>query len=188
MSDTRTTGTSTSGTRTTVAAGTRRTLRSRRALLASLTVSAALAGTLTLSAAPSGAASKQASLAGTWDLTVSVTTPDGGAAVTTPRFEFTADHRLSAEGPKDSDGVPAYVAHGFWNEEPDGDIAFYIHHAGREDGAYLGAVQAEHMGHLNRKGSHFSTHAYAFTTQEDGTTQGPISVSTTATRVSNATD
>ena len=159
-----------------------------RTLAVSLVLSAAIAGTLTLSAAPSGAVARNnATLAGTWDLTVSVTTPDGGAAVTTPRFVFTPDHRLSAEGPKDGDGVPAYTAHGFWNEEPDGDIAFYINHAGRADGAYLGAVQAEHMGHLTRHGTRFSSHAYAFTTQEDGTTQGPIAVSSTAVRVSDAT-
>ncbi|MEU2712235.1 hypothetical protein [Streptomyces sp. NPDC007205] len=176
-----------SETRPTVAARTRRTPRSRRTLLASLTVSAAIAGALTLSAAPSGAAPGTDSLVGTWDLTVSVTTPDGGAAVTTPRFVFAPDHRLSAEGPKDSDGVPAYVAHGFWNEDDRGDIAMYINHNGRPDGAYLGAVQAEHIGHLSRHGTRFSTHAYAFTTQQDGTTQGPISVSAQAVKVSDAT-
>ncbi|MER6025008.1 hypothetical protein [Streptomyces sp. NPDC001851] len=161
--------------------------RTRRTLLASLTVSAAIAGALTLSAAPSGAAPATDSLVGTWDLTVSVTTPDGGTAVTTPRFVFAPDHRLSAEGPKDSDGVPAYVAHGFWNEDDRGDIAMYISHNGRPDGAYLGAVQAEHIGHLSRHGTRFSTHAYAFTTQQDGTTQGPIPVSAQAVKVSDAT-
>ncbi|EST27485.1 hypothetical protein [Streptomyces roseochromogenus] len=176
-----------SETRSTEASRTRRTPRSRRALLAGLTVSAAIAGTLTLSAAPSGAAPRTDSLVGTWDLTVSVTKPDGSAAVTTPRFVFAPDHRLSAEGPKDSNGVPAYVAHGFWNEDDHGDIAMYISHSGRPDGAYLGAVQAEHLGRLSHHDTRFSTHAYAFTTQQDGTTQGPISVSSTAVKVSDAT-
>ncbi|MEU7059812.1 hypothetical protein [Streptomyces sp. NPDC046197] len=137
--------------------------------------------------APAGAHARHhscPSLEGVWDLTVTIVTPDGGTTSTTPRFIFHADHKLSAEGPPDTNGRPQYEAHGFWNENGNGTFAFYVTHPGRSDGAYLGVVQAVHMGRI--VGKTFSTHAYAFvTTSPGGEPQGPITVSSTATRVSD---
>jgi hypothetical protein len=145
------------------------------------------AGVTSATAAPqhAGHHSAHPSLEGVWDLTVTIVTPDGGSTSTTPRFVFHADHQLSAEGPPDTDGLPQYEAHGFWNEKSDGTFAFYVTHPGRADGAYLGSVQAVHMGRI--VGKHFSTKAYAFTiTTPGGAPEGPINVSSTAVRVSSS--
>ncbi|MFE3519037.1 hypothetical protein [Streptomyces sp. NPDC059166] len=150
-----------------------------------LAVLAVLAGVGTASASAGESArhrSVPTSLEGVWDLTVTVHTPDG-SSTTTPRFVFHADHQLSAEGPPDENGLPQYEAKGFWNEKKNGSFAFYVTHPGREDGAYLGSVQAVHMGKI--RGTHFSSAAYAFvTTSENGAPQGPIDVDTKATWVS----
>ncbi|MFF2509113.1 hypothetical protein ACFVTY_37995 [Streptomyces sp. NPDC058067] len=126
------------------------------------------------------------SLAGVWDLTVTVHTPDGGTSVTTPRFTFAPDHKLSAQGPPDSSGNPLYVAKGYWNENSDDTIAFYITHSGAsEGGAIPGTVEAVHIGKIS--GKRFSTAAYAFVTDKPGDAPiGPINVDSTGTWVSAA--
>ncbi|MET8208034.1 hypothetical protein ABZT51_18605 [Streptomyces sp. NPDC005373] len=126
------------------------------------------------------------SLVGVWDLTVTVHTPDGGTSVTTPRFTFNPDHKLSAQGPPDSTGAPLYVAKGYWNQKADGTISFYITHQGAsEGGAIPGTVEAVHLGRIT--GKTFNTVAYAFVTETPGAAPiGPIDVGSTATWVSSA--
>ncbi|RVU16068.1 hypothetical protein EOT10_37430 [Streptomyces antnestii] len=124
------------------------------------------------------------SLAGVWDLTVTIHTPDGGTSVVNARFTFTPDHQLSAPGPLDENGQPMYTERGFWNARSDGTISFYIAHPGVPvGGAVPGDVQAVHLGRIS--GKSFSTVAYAFVTDKPGgVPQGPISVDTTADWVS----
>lgn len=151
-----------------------------------LAMLAAVVGFGTANATAGDAKPRRPSLEGIWDLTVTVRTPDGGTSSTTPRFVFRPDHKLTAEGPPDGNGNPQYRATGFWNERNDGTFSFYVTHPGREDGAYLGTVQAVHLGRVT--GGTFTTAAHAFvTTTAAGDTQGPITVSSSATRVSATT-
>jgi hypothetical protein len=158
-----------------------------RLLGALLAVLAVLAGVGTASASPAARAHHHVvnkPLTGVWDLTVTVHLPDGTTSVTDPRFTFTADHKLTAEGPPDDSGSPLYAATGYWNEKSDGTIALYITHGGAsEGGAIPGTVQAEHVGRIN--GKHFSTDAFAFVFTAPGAApEGPIHVDSTATWVS----
>ncbi|WP_156724658.1 hypothetical protein [Streptomyces apocyni] len=134
-------------------------------------------------------APSHSSLGGTWDLTVTVTTSDGDTSSTTPRFVFHPDHQLTATGPLGEDGEPEYRGTGFWKEMGNGTFSFYVTHPGREDGAYLGTVQAIHMGRITGSGfATFATTAHAFVTlEEGGVPQGPISVRSVARRVSTGT-
>ncbi|MEV7982597.1 hypothetical protein [Streptomyces sp. NPDC086519] len=152
--------------------------------LAVLTV---LVGTGGAAAATAGETSHhrahRVSLAGVWDLTVNVHTPDGAVSTTTPRFTFHADHQLTAEGPIDDSGNPLYAASGFWNEREDGSFVFYVTHGGAEGGVIPGVVQAVHMGRIT--GKTFTTVAYAFVTAHPGEApEGPISVDSSGTWVS----
>ncbi|MFF7335526.1 hypothetical protein ACIQU5_32945 [Streptomyces sp. NPDC090306] len=155
-----------------------------------LAVLAVLTGVGTASASPAVHAHavhhqvKNKPLTGVWDLIVTVHLPDGTSSVTDPRFTFTPDHKLTAEGPPDASGDPLYAATGYWNESADGSIALYITHGGAsEGGAIPGTVQAEHIGKI--KGKHFSTDAYAFVFTAPGAApEGPIHVDSTATWVS----
>ncbi|WP_354643056.1 hypothetical protein [Kitasatospora camelliae] len=135
-------------------------------------------------ATPASADKAPRTLQGTWRLTVTVYAPTG-PAVTDPVFVFHADHTLNATGPIDETGQPAYRATGFWTNAKDGDIAFYITHPGRADGAILGTVQAIHLGKL--KGDKFSTKANAFVHQEEGAPLlGPITVTSEGAKLSDA--
>lgn len=151
-----------------------------------LAVLAVLAGVGTASASPAHVHHEVGNkpLAGVWDLTVTVHLPDGGTSVTTPRFTFTPDHKLTAVGPPDDSGSPLYAATGYWNQRSDGTVAFYITHGGAsEGGAIPGTVQAEHIGKIT--GTHFRTAAYAFVfTQPGAAPEGPIAVDSKATWVS----
>ncbi|MFE7409670.1 hypothetical protein [Streptomyces laurentii] len=153
-----------------------------------LTVLAVLAGTSAAAAANSDRRPhhepRPVALAGVWDVTVNVHTPDGQVSTTTPRFVFRADHQLTATGPLDDAGVPIYAATGFWNQNSDGSFVFYVTHGGvAEGGAVPGVVQAVHIGKIT--GKTFTTAAYAFVTAEPGQPlQGPISVDSSATWIS----
>ncbi|MEU3557274.1 hypothetical protein [Streptomyces fragilis] len=158
------------------------TLRLLGVLFAVLTV---LTGVGTASAAPAPVHQlvRNKPLAGVWDLTVTVHLPDGTTSVTTPRFTFAPDHKLSAQGPPDDAGSPLYAATGYWQDRGDGTVAFYITHGGADGGAIPGTVQAVHLGKIS--GARFSTQAHAFVFVEAGVPpQGPIEVDSTATWVS----
>lgn len=154
-----------------------------------LAVLAVLAGTGAAAAATGSGTSHhklhQVSLAGVWNLTVNVHTPDGGVSTVHTQFVFHPDHQISADGPLDENGKPLFVETGFWNEHKDGSIAFYVTHGGAPGGAIPGVVQAVHMGKIT--GRTFDTTAYAFVTAHEGEApQGPISVDASGTWVSAA--
>ncbi|WP_156724659.1 hypothetical protein [Streptomyces apocyni] len=126
-------------------------------------------------------ATARPSLAGTWDLTVVIHTPDGGIDVATPRFIFHPDHTLSAAA-SDEPGNPVDETTGFWKEKRNGTFSFYVMHPGGDDGPYAETVQAVHLGRVTRSG--FATSAHAFVTPENGGAPlGPITVRSVAERV-----
>ncbi|MER5898169.1 hypothetical protein [Streptomyces sp. NPDC001876] len=153
-----------------------------------LAVLAVLAGVGTASATAgetSGHQVRAVSLAGTWDLTVTVHTPDGDS-VAHSRFVFRADHQLTVEGPVGENGEPQFAGGGFWSDRKNGTFAFYVTHPPGPPGSpYPGKVEAVHMGRIS--GQRFVSEAYAFVTP-DATVgpQGPIDVDATAVRVSSA--
>ncbi|WP_377270028.1 hypothetical protein [Peterkaempfera sp. SMS 1(5)a] len=121
---------------------------------------------------------------GTWDVTVTVDTPQG-PSVADDVFVFAADHQLHMDGPPGPDGVPQFGGDGFWESRPDGSLSFYITHPFLDGGPYPGAVQAVHIGTVH--GNHLSTSAVAFVSAGSPVSlQGPIEVSSTGTRVSTA--
>ncbi|GAA2502042.1 hypothetical protein [Streptomyces gobitricini] len=161
----------------------RRSLRAIGVWLA-MTVALVGAGTATATATPE-AEKRQPGLAGTWETEVTIGTgPDAARAVS--RFTFAPDHTLTTDGAPDGNGDREYPGSGYWTTRPDGSFSFYITHDGPEEaaeGVFPGTVHAVHMGHL--KGDKFSTTAVAFTKNEKtGVLLGPVTVSSSATRVS----
>ncbi|MEU0130739.1 MULTISPECIES: hypothetical protein [unclassified Streptomyces] len=144
------------------------------------------AGTATATAGEGSARhGRHVTLAGTWDLSVTVHSPDGDS-VTDSRFVFLPDHQLTVVGPVDGDGEPQFAGGGFWSDRSDGTFTFYVTHPPGPPGApYPGKVEAVHLGRIS--GKHFTSSAHAFVTvEENGHPQGPIGVDATATRVRTA--
>ncbi|MEC4015468.1 hypothetical protein [Streptomyces sp. H27-D2] len=156
----------------------------RRATLRVLSLWIALIATLvgvgSATAEPSAAPTRQVGLTGTWDVSVTVGTgPDASTGIA--HFVFRPDHKLTAEVDATPGGAPGYRATGYWNAKNDKRIAFYVTHPGSADSSHPGVVQAVHMGKVS--GRTFTTTAVAFAVNtQDGSTQGPITVSTEATR------
>lgn len=161
----------------------------RRGTLRALGLWLALVATLvctgSTAAGADGTQARPASLTGTWETEVTVGTgPD--ASVATSRFHFAADHTLTTDGAPDENGEPQYPGTGYWTTKGNGTFSFYITHPGPEeagDGVYPGTVHSVHLGRIS--GGTFVTTAVAFAKNErDGTLQGPVTVSSKATRVS----
>ncbi|WP_411080838.1 hypothetical protein [Streptomyces sp. cmx-18-6] len=124
---------------------------------------------------------KHVTLAGAWDLSVTVHSPDG-TTVTDSRFVFLPNHQLTVVGPVGDDGQPQFAGSGFWSERRDGTFTFYVTHPpGPPDAQYPGDVEAIHLGRIS--GKRFTSTAHAFVTvEENGSPQGPIAVEAVATR------
>ncbi|MFJ9694837.1 hypothetical protein [Kitasatospora sp. NPDC101183] len=141
---------------------------------------------LSLGAAPSEAeAHARRSLAGTWNVTVTVQAPSG-PSVAVDVFVFRPDHELVMDGPAGPDGKPYFTGTGFWESEQDGSIAFYITHPTSDLGPIPGSIQAIHQGRIT--GTSLRTHAEAFVANPGSSAlTGPVTVTAVGTKVSDAT-
>ncbi|MFC1416187.1 hypothetical protein [Streptacidiphilus cavernicola] len=157
----------------TPAAQARRSRRLRSAAVATV-LTAGLLGFGLAPATATTAAPKDDLLVGTWTWDVTVQAPSG-PSVSVTGFVFHPDHTFNATNPDGS---------GFWIENDRGEFALYVTHGSVPNGVIPGTIQAVHIGVVTKKHEHSS--AYAFVQSPDGTRIGPVTVTSTGVKTSNA--